>query len=506
MKRGKAWLIMLCLLSGLACRLTSPTPASWSGTPTAQVLAQTETVTAQTAQTFFTDEPTEISLPTLPTEEHSTATPTPTEPLDGPWLVYPGPQAGTLQAYDVEAKVILDIELPQPIYFADLVPGRSPQGNTLVIRAGSPEVLDELALYQIDLPSTEVTRISPLLTLTLQRQIVNEESPRALETLEAVTRENGLSWSPNGRYLAFTAALDNFSSDLYLYDTLRQRVERLNGLYSHNGTPFWSPKSNWLISQELELRSAEEGWKSVNVTALRVPGYDDQNTLYLPPAGSQSEVFLGWTNAQNLVSFSQAAQGPQTIREVNVESVKTNLIFESPFKDAAFDPESKFLALIMDQANAAKSGGTAGIYGFQSASPNLQLIRAGDFSQVSWRPGGMFVAAGNNGVFVFPPEGMGFFLSKAGNASLSPNGDWLIAWGKSPDNLEGARLYQPPTTIPLQTLLESSVETAIWQPDSHGFLMLSMGTLFHFTFPSLQPKEVAWGFTGDIPPVFVWLE
>ena len=504
MKRAKIYLIMLCFFSGLACTLTSPTPASWSGTPTAQAQAKTETSVAQTAQALFGDDPTEIPFPELPTENGRTKTPTPPLALDGPWLVFPKPEGTGLEAYDVEAKITLEIDLPQPIYFSDLLDGRSPQDGTLMIRAGSPENLDELALYQVDLPEAEVTRISPLLSLSLQRQIVNQQSNRAVETLQAVTRENSLSWSPNGRFLAFAAALDNASSDLYLYDTWGQRVRRLNGLFSHNGSPFWSPGGNWLVSQEFDFLSVEEGWHAVNFTALRVPDYDDQNTLYLPPAGSQREVLLGWVSTQSFFCFSQTVNGPQRIREVNVDKAEYYIRFDGPFTQAAFDPESKYLALIQDQDIAASNGTTAGIYGIQPGTTNPQLIRAGNFHQLTWDPGGMFIASGMSGVFGFPTEGAGLFLPDEGQASLSPSGNWLIAWGD--EAMAGARLYQTPVNAPLQTLLDSPVEAMLWQPDSRGFFILSEGNLYHFVFPGLNPNEVAVGFAREIPPVFVWLE
>jgi hypothetical protein len=505
MKRVKVYLILLCFFfSSLACTLTSPTPASWSGTPSAEAQDKTKTVTAQTAQALSEDIPTEIPLPDLAAENNPTSTPTSNVAMDGPWLVFPDPEGIGLQAYDVKAQASLEIDLPTPIYFSDLVEGRSPLGGALMIRAGSPENLDELALYQVNLPEAEVARISPLLSLQLQRQIVNAESSRALETLNAVTRGNGLSWSPNGRYIAFTAALDNASSDLYLFDTWQGQVRRLNGLYTHNGIPFWSPSGNWLISQEFDWLSTDAGWRTTNITALRVPGYDDQNTLYLPPQGSQMETLLGWVNDQNFLSYSQTPEGPQTIREVTLDAPKSVIRYEGPFLQAAFDPGSKFAALILGPNHAGKDGLTAGIYGFQPGESNPQLLRAGDFTQLAWDPGGMFIASGASGVFGFMPEGTGFFLPEEGQASLSPSGNWLIAWEEEQN--PGARLYQPPVNVPLQTLLESPITDVVWQPDSRGFFILNDGTLDHFAFPSLNPNEVALGFSEDIPPLFLWLE
>jgi len=505
MKRVRIGLLVLCFFSGLACTLTSPTPASWAGTPTAQSQAKTETVAAQTAQSLFSDDSTEIPFPELPTETESTNTPSPLPSVDGPWLIFPMSNGRGIEAFDVEAQVSIEVDLPQPIIFADLLDGRSPGGGTLMIRAGSPENLDELALYQVKLPEAEVTKITPLLSLRLQRQIVNQESNRALETFQAVTREpHGLSWSPDGRFLAFSAALDNASSDLYLYDTWGQRVRRINGLYSHNGSPSWSPDSSWLVSQEFDLLAGDLGWRAVNFTALRVPDYDDQNTLYLPPSISQREVLLGWVNSQSFFCYSQTTEGPQRIREVNVDKAETYLRFDGPFTQAAFDPGSKYLSMIWDQSQAASNPNTPGIYGIPSGAAAPILIRAGNFSSLVWDPAGIFIAAGPSGVLGFPPEGTSFFLSKEAGASLSPSGNWLIAWGEGA--AQGARLYQPPVSNPLQTLIESPVKGMLWQPDSRGFFLLSEGTLYHFVFPGLNPETVAVGLDGEIPPIFTWLE
>lgn len=191
---------------------------------------------------------------------------------------------------------------------------------------------------------------------------------------------------------------------------------------------------------------------------------------------------------------------------MNVDSPKSNIIFDNPFVQAAFDPESKLLALVIDPAAAAETGRTAGVYSIQPASPTPELIRAGDFNQLRWEPGGLFITAGPSGVFGFPPEGTGLFLPGEGGASLSPSGNWLIAWGNASGDREGARLYQTPINAPLQTLLETSVSAVVWQLDSRGFFIFSEGRLFHFAFPSLNPEEVAVGLSEETPPIMIWLE
>jgi len=323
--------ILLLLMVGMACSLTSPTPASWSRTPTAEAQAATNAAIALTQQVAL-EQTGRLRTPTPDFTEEKTFTPTyePTNEIDGPWLVYPGGEGGMLYAYDLEAYQTIEISLPEPIYTADLVRGLSPDGETLIIRAGSPLNLDELALYQIDLPSAEIIQISPLLSLTLQRKIVNAVGSRAFETLQAVTRAEGLAWSPNGRYLAFTGALDNQSSDLYIYDTMNDRVERLNGLYSQN------------ISLEFGEFDQEDGsWHALNVTGIQVPGFNDQNTLYFPDSESQGEVFVGWLNSQTFISYSLTPSGLETLRQVNIEREEATVIFRGSFDEVGFDPYTK---------------------------------------------------------------------------------------------------------------------------------------------------------------------
>ena len=125
-------------------------------------------------------------------------------PVDGPWLVFPSVDESALLAYDLDAKTMIEIPLPEPIIFGDLARGLSPDGHTLVVRAGSALTTDELGIYQIDLPSGTVTQLTPLLSITNQRKLVNEEGSRVFQTLEAVTRAGRpnlvAGWSLPGFY------------------------------------------------------------------------------------------------------------------------------------------------------------------------------------------------------------------------------------------------------------------------------------------------------------------
>ncbi len=497
------------LAASLACSLVSPTPASWAGTPTALARAATNTAYAQTQAAV---PPEKTPLPPSSTSEIyiETVTPSPTLAPSGPWLIFPAPDGGGLHAYDVEAGLIIDIPLPEPVITSDLSNGLQPNGEALYIRAGSPLNTDELAIYRVTLPDGEVTLLTPLLSILLQRRIINEEGTRAFDALAAITAPGGLAWSPNGRFLAFLAALDGDSSDLYIYDTLKDEFERLTGLYSQSQTPFWSPQSSWLIHQELtDIEAADQAGitgRSEGVFALRVPSYDDQRNLYLPPPESVGEVFLGWANSQSFVSYSQTPGFPRSLRLVNIETGEENFVLQRYFDLTAFDPQSGTLALVLGDENAAQLGLIAGVYLLPPDRVAFDLQRAGGWFTLSWDPGGMFIASGPQGAFAFTPQGKGVLLADEVALQLSPNGSWFLAWGDGLSAPTGLRLYQSPGGNFMQNITERKVTNLFWQPDSQAFFLFSESELFEIRFPGLKLNRIETGFGGETPLPMSWVE
>ena len=500
-------LLAFLLVLSLACSLTSPTPASWSRTPTAQARAETSTAVALTQGALRTQAEALVT-PTLEATEAPISTPTSGTSVvgEGPWLVYPGGEGGVLLAYNLKEDRTLEINLPAPIYADDLIRGLSPDGETLIVRAGSPENLDELALYQIQLPGGEITQISPLLSLTLQRNIVNNTGSNAFEALKAVTREDGLAWSPNNQYLAFNAALDNQSSDLYIFDTMENRVDRLNGLSTQNGGLFWTPGSNTLISQEFgEFDQDANSWQALYVTGIQVPGYNDQNTLYFPSAQSLGEVLLGWINNQTFVSYSRTPSGLESLRQVNYEKLETIISFEGQFESVCLDPKTKVIALVLGEESAAINEMLAGIYLLEPESTAINLLRAGEWGNCVWDQGDRLVVDGSHGVFVFGDNGEDILLPDEGHVRLAPGGNWMIGWGDGIDGDVGARLYQTSSSKVLQELSGELVTNVIWQPDSKGFFLLGESALYHLAFPALDLEIIEEDFWIDDPMHFIWV-
>ena len=90
-------------------------------------------------------------------------------------------------------------------------------------------------LVLVTLPNLELDEITPVTSyyeVTAQPYAQDEVSLEVLYVTD-VTSWNQPTWSPDGRYLAFVAAIEGPSSDLYVYDSLQDKIERsrrLSGL------------------------------------------------------------------------------------------------------------------------------------------------------------------------------------------------------------------------------------------------------------------------------------
>ncbi|MFN2304280.1 MAG: hypothetical protein ACK2TV_11180, partial [Anaerolineales bacterium] len=134
------------------------------------------------------------------------------------------------------------------------------------------------------------------------------------------------------------------------------------------------------------------------------------------------------------------------------------------------------------------------------------LLRTGSWDRLYWDKGGLFVAVGTQGLFAFNSAGEGLFLPDEGDARISPDGNWMIAWGDGIRSTQGARLYQPPIPDPLQTVSERLVDIVMWQPNSKAFFIHADGVLYQLTFPGLNLQEVKAGFPQEVQFNLVWVD
>lgn len=479
------WLIL-----SLACKLSAPTPVAWIGTPTAEARARTQTSFASTRAAELT------AMPTLPPARTATATltavvtPSPPPEQDGPWLLYPGKDGSSLHAYDQDAYSDTLIDLPPLVNLTDLTDGLSPDGKFLLLRAGKAEVLDKLGLYTLNSPLEEITQVSPLLSIFLQQDIINNSDENATRAMYAVSQEHGISWSGDGKFLAFTAGLDTGLSDIYLFDITDQSLARMTERFWQNVVPFWSPENNWLIFQEAYSVSQQAGWEPAAVFGVSLSTFPNSQFFYAPSDESRGEVMVGWLNDEKFLSYSRGAEGGFDLRQVDIMRETNNLLFEGNFSSLAFDPINKTIALLVDRQSAAANNLSPGIYTAKGEEASFTRLIFGEFSSLEWSTEGqIFTASGAQGLTLFDDDSVLLILMNEQGSAFSPAKSWLLAWNNGGTD-PGLRLYTAEGVL-LQTITDLQVNRVIWQPDSKAFYFTAPDSLFRVNFPLLIPVLIS---------------
>ena len=495
MKSRRALLLaaVSVLLLGLACRYTAPTPAAWAPSSTAELDARTRAARETINALKETRSPTNAPTATL------TPIPRPTTAEDGPWLIFPDAAGEHLYALDRDSGTLITIALPMLTDPLDIIGGRAPDGARVLMRAGTPENLAELGLYELLNPWEPARMLTSLLSHELQDAVLQNDGIQAQMALQAVQQPHPVSWSPDGKSAVFPAALDGLSTDLYLYRPGDSGFARLNQRFQQDFSPLWSPQQDWIVFQEVNSYATINEWKISLVGALSMPNGAVTHYLHVPRDTGYWERYAGWMSALYLLTYTPTENGAIDLRLSNVSAGKPRVIFDGAFAEAAVNPQNGDVAVVVraENNNPRKA---AGIYYSSNSGTTFEALLAGEYKNLSYAPEiGLFTASGTLGVLQFDRNGSVFMLAGEERLGIAPDGHWLIGWGGS-----GARLYSP-QGFALQTLTEQSVSALVWQEDSKGFLLLEGDGLFHFQFPLLQPRLVTTDVWRGDEKAFSWL-
>jgi len=481
------------LLLGLACRYTAPTPVAWAPTATAEQDARTRAALATDSASGATRGP--ASLPT----KTNTPYPRPTAAEDGPWLIFPDAVGERLYALDQDSGTLIPIALPKLTDPRDIIGGRAPDGARVLLRAGSPEELAELGLYELRSPWEPARQLTSLLSESLQEAVLQNDGIQAQMALQAVQQPNPISWSGDGTSAVFPAALDGPSADLYLYRPGSPGLVRLNQRFQQDFSPLWSPGQEWIVFQEVNSYATISEWKISLVGALSMPTGAITRYLHIPRDTGYWERYIGWMSPLYLLTCTPTESGAVDLRLSNVSAGKPRVIFDGAFAEAAVNPQNGDIAVVVRSENANPRK-TAGIYYSSNNGTTFSALLASEYKNLGFSPeSGLFTASSALGVVRFDRTGSVSVLAGEERLGAAPDGNWLIGWGGN-----GARLYSR-QALRLQTLTDQSVSALIWQEDGKGFFLLEEDGLFHYQFPLLQARLVTSDVWRGDEQAFVWL-
>ncbi len=462
-----------------ACSVLATPPPPLPQTPTSDLSALTPLPTSSPTA-GLSSQGTPVAAPT-PTPDHLTS--------GGPWLVYASGGGTLLEAVNSDGSGHMAIPADALLNASDLSDGASPHGGWLAVRTQGSQPGD-LALQILHLPDGTLKTITPLFSPDLQR-LANTTAQDALpEVFYAVLQPHTLSWSPDGRYLAFVAAVEGPSSDLYVYDTHTGQIRRLTNGVKQVATPLWSPDSLWVVIQEAESFGPDADIRTDAVWAVAVD-HSEMRKLYVPPADSLGEVFLGWASSGELLSYSRNPVGGQALRQVPLNTRFVDVLFSRPFLSIAYDSASQTLVFTEGQGTAVHSLLPEGIYLLPASadkSAQATQVRAGQWNGVEWAPSlGRFLANGMSGLLLVAPDGSATWIKGEGQGAASPDGQWLVCWGGN--DSPGVRLYNPGGQM-LQEVSAQVAQQVSWRPDASGFFFLTGERLYIASFPQALPALI----------------
>ncbi|NIS81229.1 MAG: hypothetical protein GTO14_13730 [Anaerolineales bacterium] len=391
----------------------------------------------------------------------------------GPWLTYIHEEGIVAVNPDGTGRTLL---APPPMASAaavsfDIPGGIAPVGSWLALRVERVQA-PGWDLKLLHLPDGQVRTITPLLSPELERQL--RDGSIDLDLRNAIFWErDALRWSPDGRYLAFIAALDGPSSDLYVYDTANDTVMRLTTGPNQAATPIWSPDGHWIVHQEVETFGSGAGWSVNTVWAAAVDGSAIVR-LYDVPENNGPEMFRGVTDSNDLLVYRWSQNTPD-LHLVSLDDGRTTVLHEGfPSVEAvALDPNSGAVVFTVGS-----------LYLRSLESVGTRVVDTRSWSGVTWAPGlNQFLVHGEAGILALTPDGVGRIVSEDAAIPIpSPDGAWLAHLGN---------------TLRVYSSSEESVQefaawpnSAIWRLDSLGLFFMEDTSLYYLPVPNGQPVLV----------------
>ena len=325
----------------------------------------------------------------------------------------------------------------------------------------------------------------------------------AFEAARAMEFTGSLAWSPDGRMLAFVAAIDEDSADVYLYDRKNGSVTRLSDEIGNASDLHWSPDGRFIEYTSVESFGTGAGASMLGLWAVDM---QTREAVLLERLESGGEIFLGWTDSSHFIIHSWgAACSGYNVRVVDAASGDQRTVIDGCFAAAAFNPRELAGLLALENFNVeycmcGTSLEEPGLYAFYLDQEPVPMSKVEVYS-IEFLPKG--------DAFAFQPAGEEYTVYDSVDSSLailpelvalkpfpaSPDGYW--AWYSEVFSAISNSLW---VTInnqnPILVSSSCSAEPA-WSDDGQTVYFIENDALYKASAPDFAPMEVP-GVMGEL--------
>ena len=317
----------------------------------------------ETVEVELDSSPTVQSSPTLNPPTISTSTPTsaeeysiPERPLaeEEPWLLIQDVTGVWALNSDGSgmAKIIDWTETSERIDSVRFIPAAGKA--VMAVLEYDSSLFSFPMLNLISLPNGGVQYSTHLLSDSIEQTL--QDSERYVEVIDifaAVGPLNKPAWSPNGRLLAFNAAIDGDSADLYVYDPANEVLTRLTSGSTQSLTPHWSPQGTSIVQGGAEVIGWERsgmGYQMDAVWAISI--VDSSVKLLFVSEISGYENILAWpSNTSVLIDTLEAYCPYHDLRTVDINNGEAQLHWPNGYDARAYDRSSNTVLLAVLDIN-----------------------------------------------------------------------------------------------------------------------------------------------------------
>ena len=547
--------LFLSLLSSCGFMVIEVTPTPTPQTPTETPLPPTNTP-SQTATASKTPTPRRTSTPT--------STPTPDVPIsvDGPWLVYQrdyysggaGDMPTILEKFAILNQDGSGKKTIEPLWWCDwpdLLVSEEGEANYIVksrdgifvfrpVQASACPVyrnfrgiggdffLRKSSLHADIYQSPDGTNLE-LLVYELPAGIVRfrqpliqcpEEEKGCQGNKQLVDDIGRLRWSPNRRYLAFTAVRNSISSDLYVLDSRDGSVRQLTSGPDWVGDIWWSPDGSQILMEEVVIPWENEQDRQENFyrsgvapSSLWLVSIRDNRLRHLYSIEPSCCMYQGhyhlryprWLDDKRFL-IHEGATGDmdlpeaRNLRLVDTSSGENRILVEFSFWSYSLDEIHGTLAV---KVAWPKEGYEQGIYLVSLKNSSVRYLDKSWHLTVDWdEKTGLFVS--DNSCEDEPEKLLAFnYLGEFRCVAQSPEpirteAPMVTAYpapdGKSEVSVQDGLWLKAGGQEAVQVSQETA-SNVIWCPDSNCFFFFvkqedSTSQLYHVSLPDLTIKLV----------------